>query len=470
MQNAGRRRSARLAFDEDSSAKERGEDLPAAKRSRKDDGRAASGKSAPATQSGRAASRKKTASYEEEADDGFKFTRTRSKKVQPPPPIPESPQSEKRAPPARRKKSLSTSGGQHDAREKEVTRPRRKSPRFSGGSAHEDERIKQPEKKVRTPSNAQQRSPQVSDQASGDSENKESKQIALPFSDTPVISRNKEFRKNPGSGHRRSSIGLRGRRASSLIDSGSNAVPHREVKVSDFYKHISGEGLSEPRRMKQLLIWCGTRAMGEKPSYSSKDSHARLAARVIQEELLKDFSNRSELSDWFSREESTPAAIVKKPNPRNISNAAKVGELEAQIKKLEEEREAWESLKKPLTKTSTSKLPTDIVPSPGTIDSSLLDPEQAGILSSLSTNKDIVASTGSDLKEIASTLEFKVDQFAEGVHRLGQYQETADRVASRVLALAATRLDRREREKLARAGTAEMPIQEVLRSIATLER
>jgi len=45
--------------------------------------------------------------------------------------------------------------------------------------------------------------------------------IALPFADTPVITRNKEMRKNSG-GHRRSSTGLRGRRASSLIESGTS--------------------------------------------------------------------------------------------------------------------------------------------------------------------------------------------------------------------------------------------------------
>ena len=42
--------------------------------------------------------------------------------------------------------------------------------------------------------------------------------IALPFADTPVIQRNKDMRKNSGQGHRRSSGGMRGRRASSLIE------------------------------------------------------------------------------------------------------------------------------------------------------------------------------------------------------------------------------------------------------------
>lgn len=45
--------------------------------------------------------------------------------------------------------------------------------------------------------------------------------IALPFADTPIIRRNKEMRKGSGEA-RRSSLSNRGRRASSLIDSGTS--------------------------------------------------------------------------------------------------------------------------------------------------------------------------------------------------------------------------------------------------------
>jgi kinetochore protein Mis13/DSN1 len=128
--------------------------------------------------------------------------------------------------------------------------------------------------------------------------------IALPFADTPVIRKNKAMREGKsGKGERRSSLGLRGRRASSLIDSGNSngghikewrlralqvlmyvlALPHNEVEVADFYKHIESEGLIEPRRMRQLLTWCATRAMGEQsdgPLHAHskfEDQSARLA-------------------------------------------------------------------------------------------------------------------------------------------------------------------------------------------------
>lgn len=57
---------------------------------------------------------------------------------------------------------------------------------------------------------------------------------------------------------------------------------------------------------------------------------------MIQEELLKEFSSNSELSNWFDREDvNPPAVVVKKPNPRNVQNTDKIKELEQQIQKYE---------------------------------------------------------------------------------------------------------------------------------------
>lgn len=99
--------------------------------------------------------------------------------------------------------------------------------------------------------------------------------VALPMSDTPVINRNKEMRKKGATASRRSSLGSRGRRASSLIEMGHTALPHREVGTGEFYKHVE-EGLPEPRRMRQILTWCGERALSEKPGLGSEDSAAIL--------------------------------------------------------------------------------------------------------------------------------------------------------------------------------------------------
>lgn len=58
-------------------------------------------------------------------------------------------------------------------------------------------------------------------------------------------------------------------------------MPHREVDSSEFYKHIEGGALSEPRRMRQLLTWTGERALGDKPSHGDPDSAAHLAGKYF---------------------------------------------------------------------------------------------------------------------------------------------------------------------------------------------
>jgi len=60
---------------------------------------------------------------------------------------------------------------------------------------------------------------------------------------------------------------------------GAAALPHSEVETLDFYKHIN-QDLMEPRRMKQLLVWCGTRALPEKPSGGAENVHAVLAGML----------------------------------------------------------------------------------------------------------------------------------------------------------------------------------------------
>jgi len=126
--------------------------------------------------------------------------------------------------------------------------------------------------------------------------------IKIPLSgaeDTPLVvkKRSKPIIKPTTTGHRRSSMGLRGRRSSSLTGgfigeqscitwryfttNSSPAAPHPEVQPVDFYKHIDA-GLMEVPRMHQLLTWCGRRALDDQRVKSSKDRHgnARAAGRI----------------------------------------------------------------------------------------------------------------------------------------------------------------------------------------------
>ncbi|PNS16623.1 hypothetical protein CAC42_4587 [Sphaceloma murrayae] len=298
------------------------------------------------------------------------------------------------------------------------------------------------------------------------------KRIDLKESETPVIRRNKAMRQTSGETSRRSSAGLRGKRASSLIDNGnSNAIPHTEVATADFYKHIS-QDLIEPRRMKQLLVWCGSRALGEKriEGETAEEGQARHAARTIQEELLAAFAARNDLSNWFDRpdEATGSVSLIKKPNPRNVQNVAKLAELEAELVRLRSEKASWDSLLEsvPSAASEPAPAPSTTPPpplDPATINPALLSPSQAQILTSLITPlspqvsapsqqppQPIDEQVQSRLAASAKDLHFKLDLYYDSLHRLEQFVETADKVADKVLEKTAERLEEREKERQAR--------------------
>ncbi|EXJ96045.1 hypothetical protein A1O1_01171 [Capronia coronata CBS 617.96] len=305
--------------------------------------------------------------------------------------------------------------------------------------------------------------------------------IALPFADTPVIKRNKAMREGKvGKNERRSSLGLRGRRASSLIETGnSNALPHKEVEISDFYKHIESEGLPEPRRMRQLLTWCATRALDEKPMGTDfEDASAPAAARVVEEELLKELSNKSELSDWFNREDVPvpKRPLPERPNPKNLQNIEKIAELEEQIKRLRAEKDAMESLLQPPQIPRLSELDTPTSLGGGLPDRTLLsDADVAALEVSAAADTTSFDQISSRLNRLYQSVGPTIDTFADGVHAIGQYRQSADNVAGRVLSMCAQKLAQREHDGRKRAlpaaqGTPPKDLGGVLRSLSRADR
>ncbi|KAE8419929.1 Mis12-Mtw1 protein family-domain-containing protein [Aspergillus pseudocaelatus] len=453
-----------------------------------------------------ASTKRKQDAFDEE-DEGFQFTRIKTKKSKPTvESIPEIPQPEVPAPkpsprrgrppkkrPAEKsengvasKKSSESSNRQTRSTAKpslpepetqpaSATRTTRTTRRQDNG---ETAPVEKKRKKGRpSKSHDDQRNGFVSPEPQQAGTSK----ITLPMADTPVIQRNKELRgaAKSGKGNRRSSLGMRGRRASSLIDSGaSNALPHDQVDTAEFYKHIASD-LPEPRRMRQLLIWCATRAMSDKRG-RSEDASARLAARVIQEELLKDFSTNSQLSNWFEREDvNPPAVVVKKPNPKNIQNADKIKELEEQIQRLQRERHALNALLRPpsIPQIKSSKQQatapegqqeppqsdseTKPRSDPEPIDLSLLDPSQQRIYESIDPGKsdtETQAASSSELSlppitpmaisarlsRITRGLAPTLDSLAAGIHDIELYRTMSDTVSSQVLRICAERLEERD--------------------------
>jgi kinetochore protein Mis13/DSN1 len=224
-----RRRSARQAFDDD--------DAPAPKRPKADTKK---------TNGASGAAKKAAKTAYDEDDDGFQFSRrtsrrtTKAQAVPAQDPIPEHQEAKPAAKPvSRRKKSMVPVPEPESA----DSGRRRRSARISGDRDNLEMRPKSTEpllpKRTRrsmAPEKEKKKAVTPAPEAKPDQtrtfarmqtptrdDNKRdpnTQRIMLPFADTPVITRNKEMRKGNKDGHRRSSTGLRGRRASSLIDSG----------------------------------------------------------------------------------------------------------------------------------------------------------------------------------------------------------------------------------------------------------
>ena len=164
------------------------------------------------------------AAYDETAD-GFTFSRSRAKKVKEPK-VDTTSDSTARPPPSKSKR-ISNEGME----------PRRRSARLSGEKLQSQPAPEQqipkaqpaPEPQIphEEPRGRQREKTPVEAPLHVDKKRRTTK-IALPFADTPVILRNKAMRMKTDEKHRRSSSSLRGRRASSLIDSGlSNGELYR---------------------------------------------------------------------------------------------------------------------------------------------------------------------------------------------------------------------------------------------------
>lgn len=138
--------------------------------------------------------------------------------------------------------------------------------------------------------------------------------------------------------------------------------------------------------------------------------------------------------------------------------------------RLKAERDQWKTLSKPPPSLPPILPPNTTSILPSHINASLLDPEQAAILATLTSHSadSVRAEAQQRLQTLYSGLQFKVDQFADGVHKVEQYQQTVGRVADRILALSAVRLEEREKKEKESIGTRDLPMQEVLRSLSRI--
>ncbi|KAF9255222.1 hypothetical protein L218DRAFT_884633 [Marasmius fiardii PR-910] len=160
-----------------------------------------------------------------------------------------------------------------------------------------------------------------------------------------------------GHGHRRKSSVSRGKRISASFEaSGSFTEPHKSVNHKSFYKHIEAE-LVDPERLRQLLIWCHSRTAQDPSIFSSSNSSselphlsvtAHLALKDVWKNTLQTLADKQIDLNSYSSTPSSSRQRVPNPNlqenEQNMSLRRWEAEYSADIRKMEEESEAWNKI------------------------------------------------------------------------------------------------------------------------------
>jgi kinetochore protein Mis13/DSN1 len=255
-------------------------------------------------------------------------------------------------------------------------------------------------------------------------EHSTSVQLALPISDSPIIRRNKEIR-NDSSRNRRSSLGNRGKRVSS-IGNGFDGVPHERIPTTEYHKHLDSD-LPDPHKMRQLLIWCSKKKFDEdknkhikqKNKLSSEDLTALNIAKVIKEEVVRDLVDGKINVSWWNREDDTEENASSSqqqvkiiPNERNTKNQQVLKDLETRLVSLKAKTAEWEeNLSKPI-KIHTSNASHSKFKSQLKGDEKFAKVLDNSILDEISSLQD------STLNDISENLELDIDTFNDVVHKL----------------------------------------------------
>ncbi|KAI8710322.1 hypothetical protein NCS52_01584300 [Fusarium sp. LHS14.1] len=200
-------------------------------------------------------------------------------------------------------------------------------------------------------------------------------------------------------------------------------------------------------------------------------SNAILGARAIQDQLRKVFLTRSELSDWSSREDEMPkASVVLRADPRNMELDKKRDQLEMNVLRLQEEKKAWQAIRKPLLDVPPLFPKSENGPVALPVFD-FLDPDEGktrGVLTDEAASFNAVRTeTESRLGSIQSLLEFQIDQLADAVHKLEQRVFLAGKEADKVLSISALRWRQRE-EKRTAAETRDMPVMGFLHGLGSI--
>lgn len=101
------------------------------------------------------------------------------------------------------------------------------------------------------------------------------------------------------------------------------------------------------------------------------------------------------------------------------------------------------------------------------VNEQILDqPELSALLSDMHNHPHSMAEARSRLSTMTKSLEFRVDSFADGIHKIEKLRESGDTTTDKILSQAAALLQQRDEAASASAGTEKVGIGDLLRSLS----
>jgi len=132
---------------------------------------------------------------------------------------------------------------------------------------------------------------------------------------------------------------------------------------------------------------------------------------------------------------------------------------------LEEEKHTWEEM----TKLNSNPLKSHDYSTLSTLNPSLLRTNEVEMLKRIDDRPQI-STISRSLLDSQSNLEYQIDDITDNLHKMEQFGQVAEAFGDLVLAKVAGELAERQEATRRAAGTKDIPLQEVLRSISHLER
>ncbi|CAG8545961.1 4908_t:CDS:2 [Ambispora gerdemannii] len=170
-----------------------------------------------------------------------------------------------------------------------------------------------------------------------------------------------------------------------IVSNNNKVKLHANLDEHEFYRHVDPQ-LPGPIKMKNLIVWCGQRAIEKQKSQeNSSEKHILSIAKVVQEEILSKLMNGNINISWYHRKDKYAKEPPKQQHPRNIQNENRLKDYEETIANLRAEDQLWTKLAHTVNSLHASVVDTcAATPSGESLHAMVLDNADTLISSSLS--------------------------------------------------------------------------------------